>query len=140
MILEEINKANIQAFKEKNALVKDIISVIKSRAKLLEVEKRTKNEQVTDADMANLIQKLIKELAEAIENYKKVDNLTEVENIEKQIDFCKGFLPKTLDKEEIKNIILSLEDKTIPAVMKHFKANYAGSVDMREVQEVLKSI
>lgn len=140
MILEEINKANIQAFKEKNALVKDIISVIKSRAKLLEVEKRTKNEQVTDADMANLIQKLIKELAEAIENYKKVNNLTEVENIEKQIDFCKGFLPKTLDKEEIKNIILSLEDKTIPAVMKHFKANYAGSVDMREVQEVLKSI
>lgn len=140
MILEEINKANIQAFKEKNALVKDIISVIKSRAKLLEVEKRTKNEQVTDADMANLIQKLIKELAEAIENYKKVNNLTEVENIEKQIDFCKVFLPKTLDKEEIKNIILSLEDKTIPAVMKHFKANYAGSVDMREVQEVLKSI
>lgn len=140
MILEEINKANIQAFKEKNALVKDIISVIKSRAKLLEVEKRTKNEQVTDADMANLIQKLIKELAEAIENYKKVNNLTEVENIEKQIDFCKGFLPKTLDKEEIKNIILSLEDKTIPAVMKHFKSNYAGSVDMREVQEVLKSI
>lgn len=140
MILEEINKANIQAFKEKNALVKDIISVIKSRAKLLEVEKRTKNEQVTDADMANLIQKLIKELAEAIENYKKVNNLTEVENIEKQIDFCKGFLPKTLDKEEIKNIILSLDDKTIPAVMKHFKANYAGSVDMREVQEVLKSI
>lgn len=140
MILEEINKANIQAFKEKNALIKDIISVIKSRAKLLEVEKRTKNEQVTDADMANLIQKLIKELAEAVENYKKVNNTNEVENIEKQIDFCKGFLPKTLDKEEIKNIILSLDDKSIPSVMKHFKANYAGSVDMREVQEVLKSI
>lgn len=140
MILEEINKANVQAFKEKNALVKDIISVIKSRAKLLEVEKRTKGEVVTDADMANLIQKLIKELAEAVENYQKVNNTQEVENLQKQIEFCKAFLPKTLSKDEIKTIILGLEDKSVPSVMKHFKANYAGAVDMREVQEVLKSI
>lgn len=140
MILEEINKANVQAFKDKNALVKDIISVIKSRAKLLEVEKRTKGEQVTDADMANLIQKLIKELAEAVDNYQKVNNTQEVENLQKQIDFCKAFLPKTLSKDEIKTIILGLDDKSVPSVMKHFKANYAGAVDMREVQEVLKSI
>ena len=43
-------------------------------------------------------------------------------------------------KDEIKTIILGLEDKTVPSVMKHFKANYAGAVDMREVQEVLKSL
>ncbi|MBQ7884974.1 MAG: GatB/YqeY domain-containing protein [Clostridia bacterium] len=140
MILEQINKANVQAFKEKNTLVKDIISIIKSKAKLLEVEKRTKGEQITDADMASLIQKLIKELAEAQENYKKVNNVAEIETIEKQIEFCKTFLPKTLSKEEIKNIILSLDDKTVPFVMKHFKTNFAGAVDMREVQEVLKSI
>ena len=140
MILEEINKANVQAFKDKNALVKDVISVIKSRAKLLEVEKRVKGETLADADMANLIQKLIKELAEAVENYKKVNNIEEVEYIQKQIDFCKGFLPKTLSKEEIKTIILSLEDRSVPTVMKHFKANYAGAVDMRDVQEVLKSL
>ena len=45
-----------------------------------------------------------------------------------------------MDKEEIKNIINSLPDKTIPTVMKHFKTNYAGKVDMREVQEDLKSL
>ena len=140
MILEEINKANVQAFKDKNTLVKDIISVIKSRAKLLEVDKRVKGENITDADMATLIQKLIKELDESVENYKKVNNLSEVEYIEKQIDFCKGFLPKSLSKEEIRTVINSLEDKSIPTVMKHFKTNYAGRVDMKEVQEVLKSL
>ena len=41
---------------------------------------------------------------------------------------------------KIKNVILSLEDKTIPFVMKHFKTNYAGKCDMRTVQEVLKSL
>ena len=140
MLLEDINKANVQAFKDKNTLAKDIISIIKSRIKLIEVEKRTKNEQITDADILQIIQKLIKELSESLENYKKVNNDQEVENIEKQIVFCKTFLPKLLSKEEIKEIILNMEDKTIPSVMKNFKANYAGKVDMKEVQDVLKSL
>lgn len=140
MVLEQINKANVQAFKEKNALVKDVISLIKSRAKLLEVEKRTKNEELTDSDIYNILQKLIKELEESKENYAKVNNTLEVENLTKQIDFCKTFLPKALSKEEIKQIIMALEDKSVPFVMKHFKANYNGSCDMRDVQEVLKSL
>ena len=73
-------------------------------------------------------------------NYKKVNNMQEAEYIVKQIEFCKGFLPKTLSKEEIKDIIMGMEDKSVPTVMKHFKANYAGRVDMREVQEVLKTL
>lgn len=140
MILEEINKANVQAFKDKNALVKDVVSVIKARAKLLEVEKRVKGESLTDADVSVLIQKLIKEYEESVENYKKVNNQSEVNYIEKQIEFCKGFLPKMLSKEEIKSEILSLQDKSIPTVMKHFKSKFAGQVEMRDVQEVLKSL
>lgn len=140
MLLEEINKANVQAFKDKNALAKDVISIIKSRIKLIEVDKRTKNEQINDADILQIIQKLIKELSESQENYKKVNNVQEVENIEKQISFCKTFLPKLLSKEEIKEIILNMEDKSVPSVMKHFKANFAGQVDMKEVQDVLKSL
>ena len=140
MIIDEINKANVQAFKERNAVIKDVISVIKSRVKLLEVEKRTTGTELKDADVVQLIQKLIKELTEAVENYKKVNNNEEVENLEKQIAFCQGYLPKALSKEEIKNIILALEDKSIPNVMKHFKSNYAGACDMRDVQEVLKTI
>jgi len=140
MILEQINKENVIAFKEKNTLIKDIISVIKSREKLLEIEKRTKNETVVDADIIKLLQKLIKELEEALENYKKVNNETEVNNVMTQIKFCEKFLPKLLDKDEIKNIIEYLNDKSIPTVMKHFKENYAGSVNMKDVQEVLKSL
>ena len=45
-----------------------------------------------------------------------------------------------LSQEKIKEIILSLDDKSIPAVMKHFKANYSGKVDMRDVNIVLKSL
>lgn len=140
MIIDEINKANVQAFKDKDAVTKDVISVIKSRVKLLEVDKRTSGQEVKDADVVGLIQKLIKELTEATENYKKVGNTEEVKNLEKQIAFCQSYLPNALSQDEIKNIILSLDDRTIPNVMKYFKANYAGSCDMRQVQEVLKTL
>lgn len=140
MLIDEINKANIQAFKDKNTLVKDIISIIKARAKLIEVDKRAQGGILEDKDVLLLIQKLIKELEEQQQNYQKVGNCVEVENIEKQIEFCKSYLPKALTNDEIKSIILGLEDKSVPNVMKYFKANYTGSCDMRDVQEVLKSL
>ena len=44
------------------------------------------------------------------------------------------------EEEEIKQIILSLPDKSIGAVMKTFKTEYAGKVEMRKVQDVLKNM
>jgi uncharacterized protein YqeY len=45
-----------------------------------------------------------------------------------------------MSKEEIKEVILALQDKSVPAVMRHFKANYAGKCDMKEVNEVLRNL
>jgi uncharacterized protein YqeY len=42
--------------------------------------------------------------------------------------------------EEIKAVILSLPDKTVPAVMKHFRTEYPGKCDMKMVSEVLKQL
>ena len=45
-----------------------------------------------------------------------------------------------LSEEEIKNIIMTLEDKQIGSVMRYFKTNYNGQVDMKLIGEVLKTI
>ena len=81
-----------------------------------------------------------KELTDECENYKKVNNVEEVENIQKQIKIVESYLPQMMSQEEIKNVIMAMEDKSVPSVMKHFKANYAGKCDMRLVQEVLKNL
>lgn len=86
------------------------------------------------------MQKTIKELSEEKENYLKVGNEKEVEEISRQIEIASSYLPKMMSKEEIAEVISSLPDKSIPFVMKHFKQNYNGKCDMRLVQEVLKSI
>ena len=84
----------------------------------------------------SVIQKTLKELEDEKENFIKVNNNIKVDSINKQIEYAKAFLPKMLTEEEIVSIISSLEDKSIPNVMKHFKANYAGKCDMGIVNKV----
>lgn len=140
MLVEEIKKANIQAMKDKNSVARSIYSVIMNKIMLENIKKREKGEEINDADVSNILQKTIKELTEEGENYAKVGNVEEEVKIKRQIEIASAYLPKMLSNEEIKEIILSLDDKSIPSVMKHFKINYNGKCDMRAVQEVLKGL
>ena len=141
MILDEINKANVQAIKDKDQVARNIYSVVKNKALMEVVRKRTAGGgDLTDADMVAILQKTIKELTEEGENYRRVNNTVELENIKKQKALLEGYLPKMMSEDEIKTEIMKLDDKSIPTVMRHFKANFAGKCDMRTVQEVLKKL
>ena len=138
MILDEIKKANIQALKDKNAIARTIYGVVSNKAMLETIKKREKGEELTDVDMVSIIQKTIKELTEEAEGYEKVGNTEQKDNILKQREIIEAYLPKMMSEEEIREVISSLEDKSIPSVMKHFKANYAGKCDMKTVSEVAR--
>ena len=140
MIEEQIKKANIEAMKNKDAVARAFYSVLMNKILLEKIAKGQRDQMLPDADLSNLIQKTIKELVEEKENYIKANNSEEVARLERQIEIASAYLPKMLSKEEIKEIILGLDDKSIPTVMKHFKANFNGQVDMRLVQEVLKEL
>ncbi len=140
MIIDEIKASNIQAIKDKNTTARNIYSVVINKYMLLNVEKRSKGEVVTDVDLVAILQKTIKELLEEKENYVKVGHTDDANEIEAQKDLLVKYLPKMLSEEEIKSLILALDDKSIPSVMKYFKMNYAGKCDMGLVQKVLKTI
>ena len=138
MIEEQIKKANIEAIKNKDTVARAFYSVLMNKILLERINKREKGQLVGDSDIASILQKMIKELSDEKENYHKAGNEAEVKNIERQIEIASTYLPKQMTREEIKVEISKLADKTIGNVMKHFKANFAGRVDMRLVQEVLK--
>ncbi len=140
MIEEQIKKANIQAMKDKDTVARSFYSVLMNKILLEKIAKGDRNNPLDDATLSNIIQKVIKELVEEKENYAKVGNTAEIEIIERQIEIASAYLPKMLSRDEIKDIILGLPDRSIPVVMKHFKANFNGQVDMRLVQEVLKEL
>ena len=138
MIIDEIKKDNVQAMKDKNTLARAIYGVVMNKVLLANIEAKKDGKELTDIDVVQILQKTIKELTEEKENYVKAGNMAEAENIEKQKEILTKYLPQMMSEEEIKNIIAGLEDKSIPSVMKHFKANYAGKVDMGLVNKIAR--
>ena len=140
MLIDELKKANMEALKSENKNVRAILSVVINKYNLAKIELSTKGKEIADADLLGIIQKTIKELEDERAGYLSVNNTQRVEEIDEQMKTIQSYLPKMLTEEEIKNEILSLEDRSIPSVMKHFKENFAGKVDMGLVNRIARSI
>lgn len=136
MLIDELKKAQMEALKTKDTLKRSVLQIVTGKAKLAEIEKRTKNEALTDDDVLLVINKVIKELDEEILAFKNANRLEKVEELTKQKQILEAYLPAKLTEEEIKEIINSLEDKSMPNIMKHFKQNYLGKCDMKLVNKL----
>lgn len=140
MTLEEFKKVKIEAMKSHDKDAVTALNALINKLMLETIEKKAAGTTLSDADVTRILQKTISELTEEREAFVKAGRTETVASLDNQIATVKKYLPKLLDEEEIRKIILSLEDKSVPAVMKHFKTEYAGKVDMRLVGTVLKSL
>lgn len=141
MLIDEFKKQNMVALKEKDNIKRGILSVVINKYMLLSTNAEVKSKGgPTDNDLIAIISKTIKELEEEKEGYIKQNNMQRVNDVIHQIETISVYLPKMLSDDEVKEIILSLEDKSIGNVMKYFKINYAGKVDMSKVGSILKSL
>lgn len=139
MLIDEIKKANVNAMKSRDNIAKGIYSIIMNKYMLLSIEKREKGLEASDVDLITIISKTLKELADEKENYAKVANQEKVMMISRQEELISIYLPKMMTEEEIRKEIATLEDKSLPNVMKHFKTNFQGKVDMGLVSKIARS-
>ena len=140
MLIDELKAANITAMKNRDNTARGVLSVVLTKYKLQEVELRSQGKEIGDKELLAIIQKTLKELSDEKEGYVKVNNQERVDNITKQEEVLSSYLPKQLSEQEIRDIIASLDDKSVPNVMNHFKMNYAGQVDMSLVNSILRSL
>lgn len=140
MIIDELKKENMVALKEKDSVKRAVLSVVINKYMVALTDPKNKEKGIGDTEVVAMIQKTIKEVEEEKNNYLKLNRLDNVKQAEYQINILKSYLPKMLSKEEILTIISTLPEKTLPVIMKHFKANYAGKVDMALVLEAAKEI
>ena len=140
MLIDTIKKENLLALKNHDDVLRAVYSILISKYNLEGYEAKANGKEIGDPEMIRIIQKTLKELDEEKISYEKGNRADKVADIEKQINAISSYFPKMMSEEEIKTVILSLEDKSIPAVMKHFKANFAGKCDMGLVSRVLKSL
>ena len=131
-----INSDFIQARKEKNEVNKSILSLVYSALKNRAIELRV--EELVDQEVISVIKKIAKQLDEEIESNVKVGRMEKANELTYQKNLIQAYLPKQLSEDEIKNILNTLEDKSIPSVMKYFKTNYNGLVDMSLVNKLAR--
>ena len=140
MTLEQFKKEKINAFKlgDKDAVA--AYNVIITKIMNLTIEARSKGQEVTEAEIDVLLKKAEKELIEEKEGFEKAGRIENVKSLEKQIEVVGKYLPKLMTEEQIREVIMALEDKSIPNVMKHFKMKYQGKADMKTVSEIAKKL
>ncbi len=136
MTLEQFKKEKIEAMKQKDKEKVSALNVIITKVMALTIEKRAVNAEVTEADIDTLLQKAEKELTEEREGFIKAGREENVNSLTAQIEIIKKYLPALLSEDEVREIIDGLEDKSMPSIMKHFKQNYQGKVDMRMVNAI----
>ena len=136
MLIDDIKKANIEAMKAHDSAARSAYSAVISRYPLLKAQDPEK--EIPDADVLGIIQKVAKELEEEKASYVAANRPEQAEEVAKEQACLAKFVPAQLTEEEIRKIIATLPDHSMPAIMKHFSANYKGRVDMRLVGKIAK--
>lgn len=138
MLINELEQANIAALKARDQVTRAVLSVVINRYRMNAIELKSQGKEATDADLIKIISKVIKELDEEKEGNIKTGRLEEAKAIDQQKAVIEKYLPKMMNEDEIRAVIAKLEDKSMPSVMKYFKANYDGQVDMSLVSKIAR--
>lgn len=138
MLINELEKANIEALKTKDKTARAVLSVVINKYRVNAIELKAQGKEATDTDLIRVINKVVKELDEEKVGYEKLGRSEDVKSIEEQKAVIEKYLPKLMSEDEIRKVIASLEDKSMPSVMKHFKTNYDGKVDMSLVSKIAR--
>lgn len=147
MITDIISNAYKQAMLNKNEDRKRVINTLRAEIKNKEIELRSSQKELTDADVLSLIQKLIKQNKDAIQMFADGGRQDLVERNEMEISILEEFLPKQLSNDEIDNVIKQEIEKNgynsmkdMGKLMGYFKSNYSGQVDMGYVSKRIKEM
>lgn len=138
MLINQLEKDNIEALKNKDKVARAVLSVVINKYRVNAIELKAQGKEATDADLVKVINKVVKELDEEKAGYEKLGRSEDAQGIENQKAIITKYLPKLMSEAEIRQVIASLEDKSMPSVMKHFKANYDGKVDMSLVSKIAR--
>jgi uncharacterized protein YqeY len=136
--LIELKKAKMVALKNKDTNAQNVMGVLIAAYQKAESDKKVKGQEMTDADMVSILNKVLKELEDEKAMYESANRTVEAANSLAQMEIVKSYMPAMMSEEEVRNVILGLEDKSIKNVMMVFKSQYAGKVDMGLVSKVAR--
>ena len=112
------------SMKNKDAIKKSVITLIRSSIKQYEVDNRV---ELGDEEIIGLIAKQLKQTRDSREEFAKAGRDDLVSKAEAEIEVLKEYLPQQLSEEELNEIVIS----TISEV---------GATSMKDMKKIMTSI
>ena len=112
------------SMKNKDAIKKSVITLIRASIKQYEVDKRV---ELGDDEIVDLIAKQLKQTKDSRDEFEKAGREDLVSKAEAEIEVLKEYLPQQLSEEELNEIVIS----TISEV---------GATSMKDMKKIMTSI
>ncbi len=127
------------ALKNKDSFRLSVLRMLKSA---LQLEKINLKKDLSDEEVLTVIRKQVKIRNASKEDYIKYNRLDLANNLEKEIEILKTYLPAEMTDEdlikEIDNILNNMDNPTFGLAMKEISKKLAGRADMGKVNKILK--
>ena len=141
-MIDKIKSDLVSAMKEQDKFKVSVLRMLKSAIKDEEINKKT---ELTDDEVLNVIKRQVKVRTSSLEEYKKYNRLDLVNDLTKEIDILKSYLPKELSVDEINkiideqfNLLKPTSIKDMGKVIKSISSIVGTRADMGEVSKIVK--
>ncbi len=141
MLKEKISADYMSAFKAKNTVAKNLLSVIKSEIQTL--EKNLGIDNLSDEEVTKILNKTAKSLKETkLAEYNNIDTSFPSAQTAEELFIVESYLPKQMSEDEIRvkvQELISENDLNIAEVMRAFASYPADRKLVAEVYHSLKT-
>ena len=141
-MFETIKKDLMNAMKEQDKFKLSVLRMLKSA---LQAEEINKKSELTDDEVLAVIKKQVKVRNASLEEYKNYNRLDLANDLEKEIEILKSYLPAELTIDELNKIIDEQFDiikpssiKDMGSVIKAVSGIVGARADMSLVSKIIK--
>jgi uncharacterized protein YqeY len=139
MIKEQINKDYMTAFKAKNTVAKNLLSVVKGEIQT--IEKNTGVDNLSDEDVLKILTKTAKSLNETIKSLAPIDGKGEdIVQACAELAIIECYLPKQMSRDEITQKVEEIVNSGVTNIGLIMKEFVSLPVDKKLVSEIAKSL
>lgn len=141
-MFDKIKKDLINSMKEQDKFKLSVLRMLKSAIQKEEINKK---DELTNEEVLSVIKKEVKVRNASLEEYKEYGRNDLADNLQKEIDILKTYLPEELSYEELIkiineqfNIINPTSIKDMGKVIKAVSTIVGTRADMSEVSKIVK--
>lgn len=100
------------ALKSGDNIKRDTLRMLDAAIKNSEIEKKKREEGLNDAEVQEIVARLVKQRKDSVEQYEKGGRQDLADKEKKEIEILLVYLPQQLNEEEIRKIIKEVIEKT----------------------------